>query len=374
MAYVANSSSLRIKNEKKIISLIHREPLSRTEIAKMTGLTKAAVTIIVEELIRRGTVTEERCGISKELSRGAGRTPILLRLCGDSIYFAGINIKRTGIGIGLCNLCGDIVFEDYTDICEPGKAIPAICGILRENIGKYGIPSEKICGISVVTPGPVDTENGVILNPPNFRQWHGVNICREFAAFTDIPVTLTNVSSAYAAAEKYFGAAKKRGSFMTLLTDEGIGAGIMTGDSLFKGSCEIGHITVKYDGEKCECGNIGCLEKYASIPNILKGTRYKSWSECIAAGDTGIINREADYLSSAIVTVTNIFNLDCAVLCGETAVGSADFISAVRKKTLEKMILKKDFEILTGIVSSFTLIPCAIGVHNFLNPNSDNYL
>lgn len=363
MASATNSSGMRIRNEKIILSLINKEPVSRADIAKKTGLTKAAVTIIVEDLINRGIVTEERSDESARI----GRTPILLKLCGDSVYFIGVNIKRTGISVGMCDLCGKVVFEEMLDLCKPLTAVEKICSIINERKLVLGIPTEKIYKISVVTPGPVDTEGGVILNPPNFNDWHGFAICAAIGKYTGIPVMLSNVSAAVAVAEKYFGAAKNSGSFMTLITDEGVGAGIMMGESLFRGSCEIGHISVKYDGERCECGNIGCLEKYASVPNILKGTRYKSWSECTMAKDMSVMSREAEYLSTAIVTVANIFNIDCAVLCGALADNADEFLSVVREKTLCKMLLKKDFEIIAGSVRELTLVPCAIGVHDFLH-------
>lgn len=367
MAFATNSSSMRLKNEKTILSLINREPLSRADIAKKTGLTKAAVTIITEELIKRGVVTEEKCSELYGDTSRVGRTPILLRLCSDSMYFIGVNIKRTGITVGMCSIGGDLVFEEALEIQTPLLAVERVCSVINAKIADFGIPTEKIYKISVVTPGPVDTEHGVILNPPNFNDWHGFALCEKMSEYTDIPVMLSNVSSAVAVAEKYFGAAKASGCFMTLIIDEGIGAGIMMGESLFRGSCEIGHISVKYDGERCECGNVGCLEKYASVPNILKGTRYKSWSECTSEHDTEIMTLEAEYLSAAIVTATNIFDLECTILCGTLAENPDEFLPLVRKKTLEKMILKKDFRLLPGTVGSQILIPCAMGLYDFLN-------
>lgn len=363
MASATNSSSMRMKNEKIILSLINREPISRADIAKKTGLTKAAVTIIVEDLLKRGIVTEERA----EDFAGVGRTPILLRLCGNSTYFVGVNIRRSSIIVGICDLLGNVISEHSLEMEKPETAIRGICSVIAEKIQMCDIPKEKIHKISVTTPGPVDIVSGCILNPPNFNPWHGINIKNEMAKYTDIPVILSNVSSAVAASEKYFGAARDSENFMTLLTDDGIGAGIFVGGKLFKGSCEIGHISVKYDGERCECGNIGCLEKYASIPNILKGTGYKSWSECINARDMRIMTLEAEYLSAAIVTATNIFDLDCTILCGALSVASDEFLPVVSEKTLEKMILKKDFKVLSGAVCSQTLIPCAMGLYDFLN-------
>jgi len=363
MASATNSSLMRLKNEKIILSIINREPISRADIAKRTGLTKAAVTIIADDLLKRGMVTEERSDDTVKV----GRTPINLRLCADSMYFAGVNIRRGGICVGMCDLCGGVIFEDELEISEPCEAIERICSLIGKRITEHDIPKEKIYCISVATPGPVDTLSGRILNPPNFNEWHDFPLSEQMARYTDIPVILSNVSSAVAASEKYFGAARDSENFMTLLTDDGIGAGIFTGDKLFKGACEIGHISVKYDGERCECGNIGCLEKYASVPNILKGTKYRSWDECTRAGDMKIMSLEAEYLSTAIVTATNIFDLECVVLCGALAHDPEKFMSVVREKTLEKMILKKDFELRAGSVTSGSLIPCAMGLYRFFN-------
>ncbi len=367
MPSATNSSQMRIRNEKTILSLLNRQSMSRADIAKKTGLTKAAVTIITEELIKRGIVTEEKSDDKIGDASRIGRTPILLRLCEDSVYFIGVNIKRTGIHIGMCDICGMIIFEEALDISEPDTALAEICGAIQKNITVHRIPKEKIYGISVVTPGPVDAEKGVILNPPNFNKWHGVSVYERMKKHTDIPVILNNVSAAAAVAERYFGAAKNSESFMTLLVDEGIGSGILQGDKLFAGSCEMGHISVKYDGVRCECGNRGCLEKYASIPNILAGTRYKSWSECTKAQDMEIMSAEAEYLSAAIVTATNIFDLECTLLCGSLAENAEEFLSVVNEKTLEKMILKKDFKVLSGTVGSQILIPCAMGLYDFLH-------
>ena len=363
MPSATNSSLMRLKNEKTILSLINKAPISRADIAKRTGLTKAAVTIITEDLLSRGIIREEK---SEEAIR-VGRTPILLKLCGDALYFVGVNIKRTGIYVGICNLCGEVLSEEKFGIDLPDESLVRIVEVIRSMTKNLGLSEDKIYKISVVTPGPVDSERGVILNPPNFRSWHGVNVTERLSGSLGIPVMLSNVSTATAVSERYFGSAEKDGGFVALLVDEGIGSGIMLGDKLFKGSCEIGHITVKFDGEKCECGNSGCLEKYASVPNILKGSPYKSWSECVNAKDGEIMSREAEYLSSAIVTVNNIFDLERAVLCGDISENSQFFTSLVESKTREKMILKKDFRVIGGTVKSAILVPCAMGVYDFLS-------
>lgn len=85
-----NAAIMRKRNEKTILSLINLRPISRAEIAKITGLTRAAVTIIIDELISQGYILEEQ---TKQAT--VGRQPILLSFNGASIYSVGINIRRT---------------------------------------------------------------------------------------------------------------------------------------------------------------------------------------------------------------------------------------------------------------------------------------
>lgn len=360
MAEATNSALMRQKNEKIILSLINKEPVSRVEIAKKTGLTKAAVTIITDDLKKRGIITEE-----KSSTASVGRNPVLLHLNGDSVYMIGININRMNITVGIIDLCGKVLIEDTFPTSAPDVTFSEIEKTIRSQIKKTGVDCSKIYKIAVVTPGPVDVKNGKILNPPNFEDWHGIPVEQEIKKFLDYDVIFDNISAAVAVAERYFGAAQNAENFIALLVDEGVGSGIIINGELFKGLCELGHVSIKHDGEQCECGNRGCLEKYASISNLLKNTPFKSWHECVEHDEDEIIRREAEYLSTAIITANNIFNLEKAVLCGELTYKSEKLISMISEKIIDKMLLKKEFCVRSGSVKSPTLIAASIGIHHF---------
>ncbi len=360
MPRATNSARMREKNEKIILSLIARAPISRADIAKETGLTKAAVTIIADELLGRGIIAEE-----KSEGGSVGRTPLLLSLVPNSVYFIGVNIRRVGITLGICNLTGEIIGEVELPIMSPDKAFPKIAQELWALIRASHIPRERIYKAAIATPGPVDRASGRILNPPNFEGWHEVDAAERLGRALGIDTILGNVSSAAAAAELYFGAARSSKDFLSLIVDEGIGSGIVTGGRLFSGSCELGHVSISYDGRKCECGNRGCLEKYASIPNILQGTPYADWRSLIEADDREIILREAEYLGCAIAAASNIFDLDTAILCGEISCLPERFIPVLAEKTVSKMIKKKDFTVTSGSVSSQSLTAAALAVYDF---------
>lgn len=360
MPRATNSARMRKKNEKMILSLIARAPLSRADIAKETGLTKAAVTIIADELLRRGVIAEE-----KSEGGAVGRTPLMLRLVPDSVYFIGVNVRRVGITVGVCNIVGEVIGEVELPIMSPDEAFSKIADAIGELIQASKIPRERIYKAAIATPGPVDSVSGRILNPPNFEAWHGVEAAKRLGEALGCGAILGNVSSAAASAELYFGSARFSKDFLALIVDEGIGSGIVTHGRLFGGSCELGHVSISHNGKECECGNCGCLEKYASIPNVLCGTPYSDWRSCIESGDSEVILREADYLSCAIVTASNMFDLDTAILCGEISFCPDKFIPILASKTISKMIKKKDFTVTSGSVASQSLTAAALAVYDF---------
>lgn len=359
MKKATNSALMRIKNEKFILSLINKEPVSRVDIAKKTGLTKAAVTIIVDDLKQRGVVTEQY-----GKSDSVGRNPVMLFLNEKAFFAVGVNITRHHITVGITDLGGNIVIQDDFSICPPDKAMVEIKEAIDKQIKDSGIDISKIHKISVVTPGPVDADGGVILNPPNFDGWHNIPIVDELKKLTGFDVILENVSSATAIAEKYFGAATDTENFLTLRVDEGIGSGIVINDSLFKGPCELGHTSIKYDGIKCECGNRGCLEKYAAIPHILDGTPYNSWQDAVD-DDEKLLDMEAEYLSTAIISANNIFDFDRIVLCGELTYKPERIISFISEKIEKNMLSKKSFNVCAGKVKSKLIIAASMAVNDF---------
>ena len=358
MKKATNAALMRQKNEKMLLALINEAPISRVELARKTGLTKAAVSIITDDLKSRGIVSER-----EGKSGSAGRKPIMLYLNGDAFFVIGINITRRDITVGITNLCGDILSEESFPVCPPGQAFEKIKDCVNKQILISGVDGTKIYKAAVVTPGPVDTSAGVMLNPPNFEEWKNVSVVEEISRFLECDILFENVSSAVAMAEKYFGAARGVSDFMALQVDEGIGSAVVTGGRLFDGPCEFGHISIKYDGELWSCGNRGCLEKYASVPNLLKNTMYKTWKEAADSGEGAIFEREAELLSAAITAANNIFSLERVVLCGEVAYKPDRLIEYISSNL--NMLVEKDFTVCPGKINSKTVTACAVAINDF---------
>lgn len=360
MKCATNSALMRKKNEKMILSMINKGPVSRADIAKKTGLTKAAVTIIVDDLMQRGVLTEKN-----GQTNTVGRNPVMLFLNEKAFFVIGINITRHHITVGITDLGGNIVAQDECLICLPESAFTKIIKIIEDQIKRSEIDSSKIYKISVVAPGPVDAERGIILTPPNFDTWHNVAITNELKRLTDFEVILANVSSATAIAEKYFGEAMDSETFLTLRVDEGIGSGIVINGSLLNGPSELGHTSIKYNGIKCECGYRGCLEKYAAIPNILTGTKYESWKEAVDANDEKVIDTEAEYLSTAIISANHIFDFEKIVLCGDLAYQPNRIIECISERIKKNILLNKSPFVCAGKVKSKLIIAASMAINDF---------
>ena len=355
-----NAAIMRKNNEKAILSLINTRPVSRAEIAKITGLTRAAVTIIVEDLIGRGYIIE-----TPTEQATVGRQPVLLSFNGRSIYSIGINITRKGVYVGISNMNGEVLIEESTAFQTPDTFFATIKEIVERLIINAGIDPCRIYGIGVVSPGPINAKEQKILNPPNFNPWHNIFVAERLKECLSYEILFENVSNAGALAEMYFGPAKGVDNFMALLVDEGIGSGIVQQHQLFGGINELGHTSICYDGITCECGNKGCLEKYASIPMILKETGLTTWKEVIDTGNMEIMRREAEYLGTAITSANNLFPLDMLVLCGDLRYQPEQMIALISEQVNQKRLYHKTLHICAGQVTSKSLIASSVVIHDF---------
>lgn len=324
-----NAAYTKLYNKKKILSIIQRQAVSRAEIARQIGLTRAAVSIIVDEFISEGIVI---VGGTKEAAKG--RRPLLLDINPQSYYSIGLNISRDNCCCGIVNIKGELVSKTEIDIKDETSALDAIKYItekIKQLCSRSSIDNDKILGMGITTPGPLDTINGIIINPPNFEMWQNIRIVSEFKKFFDFEILLNNNSSALALAEKDYGVCRDFSDFILLVIDTGVGSAIVRDNKLYRGfdgfGCELGHSSINSFGNRCNCGNFGCLELYASIPSILKyakdeGHNFNSWDEIVNKAEKGdvysleIIDKEAKYLTTSIVNAINMFHIDSIVLTG----------------------------------------------------------
>lgn len=249
-------------------------------------------------------------------------------------YAIGIDVGGTSLRIGLVTEEGEIIrkVKRHTS----GEVLKTIIEAAGE------IHSSDVAGIGIGIAGLPDRRNIQVATAPNLHSIVGVDIVREIETQFAVPVFLENDANAAALGEKIAGAGRGFARFVLLTLGTGIGGGIIYEGRLLNIASEIGHMSIKADSEKCPCGNIGCLENYASaramisralsmlesgaeslLRDCCEGSFYKLTPEDIytTALDGDGLSREilkeaGKYLGVGIANIINILSPEAIILTG----------------------------------------------------------
>jgi glucokinase len=179
----------------------------------------------------------------------------------DKKYAVGIDLGGTNMRAGLVTRDGEIVRRRKEPTTEEVLAsLFAAVEILA---------SEEIAGIGLAAAGVINREQDRVVNSPNLHIIEKIDLAGALRERFAVPVFLENDANAAALGELWTGAGKDFSSFVLFTLGTGIGGGIVYGRKLLNTAAEIGHMSIYSDGEKCPCGNSGCLESYASMRAIL---------------------------------------------------------------------------------------------------------
>jgi predicted NBD/HSP70 family sugar kinase len=255
-----SSEVVRDINRRLVLNLIRtRQPISRADLARVSGLQRSTISLIVEELVEENWVLE---GPTGRLPRG--RRPTFLRL-NDERVIIGVDLRPTQITVALADINGK--FSSQQVIKTPPKPEAAIEAILRQIqplIGSRG--GKKIEGIGISLPGRVDPDDQRLLFAPNLG-WKFVDLRTPIAKATGLEVELENAANACVLAAVWFDRMHYR-NMVVVTVSEGIGAGILINGQLARGfmgmAGEFGHVPLDPTGPLCACGGRGCWEMFAS--------------------------------------------------------------------------------------------------------------
>ena len=372
----SNSQVVKKNNCNLILNLIvTNDEISRIEIARKTGLSKMTVSNIINELINKGIL----CETSVITNNSVGRHPITLDISDGAPYLCGINICRDNFVVVISTLKLNII-ESVCVKLDCNEDNQSIIKKLFDAIDNFRKKFEnRIIGIGISSIGPVDTASGTILFPPNFHNIRDLNIVSKIEAHTEIPTYIDNDMNTSALCERLFGIGKSIDDFIYIGITNGIGAGIVSGSKLLTGSGgfagEIGHTTVDPQGETCYCHNKGCLENYASIPNIIKNMNdssaldmsFESISEKYKDNESFIkaMNIASDYLAVAITNLCNILDPQTVIIGHEGYFIPEEFLLKIEKNVNSKIltkgyksinIIKSDFKNEIPIMGSLSLV------------------
>lgn len=260
-----------------------------------------------------------------------------------SKYCFGVDVGGTTVKLGLFSTEGTLLdkweIKTYT---ENGgtKILPDIAESILKKLEEKNICKEDVAGVGVGVPGPVDRD-GVIHNAVNLG-WGTFSVKNELEPLVGIPVAVGNDANVAALGEMWQGGARGYENVVLATLGTGVGGGIIVEGKILSGSIgaagEIGHIHVEDDEtDKCGCGNVGCLEQYASAtgvvrlanrklascdtPSSLRGievTAKDVW-DAVKAGDAlaiEVAEKFGWYLGRALANIGNVVNPEIFVLGG----------------------------------------------------------
>jgi predicted NBD/HSP70 family sugar kinase len=265
---VATSETARQINRRIALNIIRkRQPMSRAELARQSGLQRSTVSAIIGQLIDEGWVTEGATG-----TYGRGRRPRLLHLNVERAGIIAVDVRPATTRVALAGL--DARFLMQTAWLTPDTP-EAFARQLAQTVAAFRqAHSEVVCeGIGVSVPGRV-SEAGRLLFAPNMP-WPAVDLVPLLEAAVHLPVAVENAASACALAELWFGRhAEDVRHLVAVTVSEGIGVGLLLNGQLVHGAeamaGEFGHMTIDENGPPCSCGKRGCWEQYASNTAVIR--------------------------------------------------------------------------------------------------------
>ncbi len=270
-------------------------------------------------------------------------------------YAIGIDVGGTSLKCGLVDIDGNIIYSflmPSKDVFSEGEVIALINAAIRKCANHA--PGD-IIGVGIGFPGIV--ENGIILggadNLPGFVNF---NLKNSIYSSTGLEVVIDNDANMMAWGETKYGAGKGCSDVVFLTVGTGIGGSLVLNNQLYGGfknrGTEIGHIIIKHDGIRCNCGSSGCLEAYASVtslvenyaklthqnPNDINGKiitkKYLSnQNEAIQA-----MRDHFDYLASGVTSLINIFSPQKVIIGGGISASGAFYIEEIKKRVYKKVM------------------------------------
>ena len=324
-----NSFEMKAGNRLRVLRLVRRSPIARSEIAFQTGLTRAAISLIAGGLQSEGLIFE-----AGRRESALGRQPTLMQLNPEYAYSLGMTISRVGGEVGVCDLKGQLLCRKPVDIAGAtrSEALSAFKKTLKGLLRSYKPDQGRWLGLGISTPGPVNVDSGTILDPPNFDLWRDTPLASEMREIGISQVFLRNNSLSLTAAEQAYGIGRDCQSFVLLVIEDGIGSGLVLGDNLFSGwrgfGYEIGHTSIDQNGPRCSCGLRGCVEIYSSVPNLVASARkhhphvqtWRDFMDLASAGDRvceRLLQQAVKALGTVTVNVVNMLEPDAVVLTGD---------------------------------------------------------
>jgi predicted NBD/HSP70 family sugar kinase len=289
----ASSELARDINRDIVLELLRRkQPIARVDLARLSGLQRSTVSLIVEQLLDERWIVE---GATVRTARG--RRPTMLSLNGGLVILT-VDIRPSQAICAVVDLNGHFLTRESVSIAaDPEVGVARIAEVLVSFRANF--QSKTVEGIGISLPGRVEPESQQLLWAPNLR-WQGYDIKAALEDKLGLQVEMDNAANACLLSELWFGRMQRVRNAVLVTISDGVGAAVLANGQLLLGKSglagEFGHIPVDPNGPLCNCGERGCWEMFASTRAVLRiygeigqtsEPRAATYSEVMSLADEG---------------------------------------------------------------------------------------
>ncbi|GAA3199143.1 ROK family transcriptional regulator [Dactylosporangium siamense] len=363
-----------------IVDLIRSSgPISRVELVKATGLTQPTISNIVRRLIDDGVVRE-----TGDLVATRGKPRSMLVINSRAAYGVGIHVAADALTCVVTDTRGGTVGRQL--VAAPSGGSPAeslvarLADLYHEVTQGLGLPPQSVAGMAVVGPGPVDVTRGRFLSLPGPQRPAGLDLAHALTGRLGVPVLVDSDAAAATVGEFWGRQVSRDRTFGCLYMNSGIGSGVVLDGALHRGASsnagKLGHLAVVRDGERCHCGNRGCLEQYAaprvlvararSMPGLAARLRIRDEDPDARAFDvlaraaiygdeqaSALIDESAELLAEGAVLLANLWDIDTLVLAGPGfAVAGSIYVTEIRRRLAEGAFAREVHDVQVDLSSN----------------------
>ncbi|GAA2358592.1 ROK family transcriptional regulator [Streptomyces cuspidosporus] len=338
-----SQSSLHRANLERVVRAVRMAgSLTQAEIARTTGLSAATVSNIVRELKDGGTVEVTP-------TSAGGRRARSVSLSGDAGIVVGVDFGHTHLRVAIGNLAHQVLAEESEPLdvdASASQGLDRAEHLVSRLIAATGISQEKVVGVGLGVPAPIDVETGTLGSTAILPGWAGTNPRDDLAERLGVPVHVDNDANLGALGELVWGAGRGVADLAYIKVADGVGAGLVISGQIYRGpggtAGEIGHITLDESGPVCRCGNRGCLETFTAARYVLP-LLYSSHGADLTVermvqlardGDPGCRRVIADvgrHIGSGVANLCNLINPSRVVLGGHLAEAGELVLGPIRE-------------------------------------------
>ncbi|PYY64963.1 MULTISPECIES: ROK family transcriptional regulator [unclassified Curtobacterium] len=350
----ANLPSIGGFNRTVVLDAVRRSPdgLSRVELAARTGLSAQTVSNVTRFLIEAGMIVESGTVVS-----GRGKPRTILRLEPGSRYAVGVHVDPAVVTYVLLDLAGTVVAASTTSTPtadDPSEVVRTIASAVDGLVADAGVAVDSVLGVGIASPGPIDVEAGIVVDPPFLPRWRDVPLRDALAEATGYPVLLEKDVTAAAVGEMFLAGESSARNFAFVYFGTGFGVGLVVDHEPVRGvgsnAGDAGHIMVDQGslaGTPDGSGTRGEVGAAVAPDRLVRIARSRglglsgggavadadadaadvdavnaAWDElavAIADGDDTAVTLAADagtVMGNAVVLIVNLLDIDRVVFGG----------------------------------------------------------